>query len=117
MGKTPSSARETGSAEPGLPKRSQAAELEHAAAQEKQEKKEEAQLFSYITGENKETAEHLIEHGEADAVAFGVQFLANPDLPRRFKLGLSLNEPDPSTFYTPGPKGYTDYPTLAEVLV
>jgi protein TonB len=54
----PSSARETGSAEPGLPKRTQAAELEHAAAQEKQEKKEEAQLFSYITGENKETAEH-----------------------------------------------------------
>src|SRR5579864_6376843 len=51
----PSSARETGSGEPGLPKRSQAAELEHAA---EQEKKEEAQLFSYITGENKETAEH-----------------------------------------------------------
>jgi TonB family protein len=54
----PSSTREAGSAEPGLPKRSQAAELEHAAAQEKQEKKEEAQPFSYITGENKQTAEH-----------------------------------------------------------
>ncbi len=54
----PAPAREAGSAEPGLPRRSQAAELEHAAAQEKQEKKEEAQLFSYITGENKETAEH-----------------------------------------------------------
>jgi TonB family protein len=54
----PSSARETGSGEPGLAKRSQAAELEHAAAQEKQEKKEEAQLFSYIAGENQETAEH-----------------------------------------------------------
>jgi TonB family protein len=54
----PSSARETGSGEPGLARRSQAAELEHAAAQEKQEKKEEAQLFSYIAGENQETAEH-----------------------------------------------------------
>ena len=56
----PSCTREAGSADPGLPKRSQAAELEHAAAQEKQEKqekKEEAQLFSYITGENKETGE------------------------------------------------------------
>jgi protein TonB len=50
----PSSTREAGSAEPGLPKRSQAAELEHAAAQEKQEKKEEAQLFSYIAGEHPE---------------------------------------------------------------
>ena len=54
----PFSAREAGSGESGLPKRSQAAELEHAAAQEKHEKKEEAQLFSYITGENQETAEH-----------------------------------------------------------
>ncbi len=50
----PSSARETASHEPELPKRSQAAELEHAAAQEKQEKKEEAQLFSYIAGERQE---------------------------------------------------------------
>src|ERR1700756_1187520 len=54
----PFSAREAGSGESGLPKRSQAAELEHAAAHEKHEKKEEAQLFSYITGENQETAEH-----------------------------------------------------------
>lgn len=50
----PSSAHETGSGETGLAKRSQAAELEHAAAQEKQEKKEEAQLFSYIAGEHHE---------------------------------------------------------------
>jgi periplasmic protein TonB len=54
---SPSSAGETGSRETGISKRSQAAELEHAAAQEKQEKKEEVQLFSYITGENQETAE------------------------------------------------------------
>lgn len=73
----------------------------------------------YVVNERftKETAEQVLEGGEADAVAFGVQFLANPDLPRRFKLGLPLNEPDPSTFYTPGPKGYIDYPALAEVLV
>ena len=50
----PSSAREPASPEPELAKRSQAAELEHAAAQEKQEKKEEAQLFSYIAGEHQE---------------------------------------------------------------
>jgi 2,4-dienoyl-CoA reductase-like NADH-dependent reductase (Old Yellow Enzyme family) len=49
---------------------------------------------------------------EADAVAFGVPFLANPDLPERFRRNAPLNEADPSTFYAPGPKGYTDYPFL-----
>ena len=49
---------------------------------------------------------------EADAVAFGVLFIANPDLPRRFALNAPLNEPDPSTFYMSGSKGYTDYPIL-----
>ena len=53
-----SSARDTDSGKPGVAKRSRAAEIEDAAAQEKQEKKEEAQLFSYITGENQETTEH-----------------------------------------------------------
>lgn len=47
-----------------------------------------------------------------DAVAFGVPFLANPDLPERFRRGAALNAPDSSTFYTPGPRGYTDYPVL-----
>ncbi len=37
---------------------------------------------------------------------------ANPDLVRRFQEGASLNEPDFATLYTPGPKGYTDYPAL-----
>ena len=37
---------------------------------------------------------------------------ANPDLVRRWQTGAVLNTPDPSTFYTPGPRGYTDYPTL-----
>ncbi|HEY5762311.1 MAG TPA: alkene reductase [Rhodocyclaceae bacterium] len=51
--------------------------------------------------------------GMLDAVAFGTAFLANPDLPRRFRAGAPLNEPDMSTFYTPGPAGYTDYPVWA----
>lgn len=66
----------------------------------------------YIANEafTKETAEQVINSGEADAVAFGKLFIANPDLPRRFKEGLELNKPDGSTFYSSGPKGYTDYP-------
>lgn len=59
-----------------------------------------------------ETAEAVIKAGDADAVAFGQLFIANPDLPTRFKLGASLNTPDPSTFYAQGPKGYVDYPML-----
>jgi len=53
-----------------------------------------------------------ITEGKLDAVAFGVPFLANPDLPERFRRGAPLNAPDSSTFYTPGPRGYTDYPAL-----
>lgn len=60
----------------------------------------------------KETAEAAINSGRADAVAFGQQFIANPDLPERFKLSAPLNAPDPATFYAQGPKGYTDYPFL-----
>ena len=60
----------------------------------------------------KETAESAINSGRADAVAFGQLFIANPDLPERFKLNAPLNTPDPSTFYAQGPKGYTDYPFL-----
>ncbi len=52
----------------------------------------------------------VLAAGEADAVAFGVPFIANPDLPERFRLGAPLNEPDTATFYAPGAKGYTDYP-------
>jgi len=60
----------------------------------------------------KATAERVLAAGEADAVAFGQQFIANPDLPRRFALDAPLNPPDPSTFYASGPHGYTDYPAL-----
>jgi 2,4-dienoyl-CoA reductase-like NADH-dependent reductase (Old Yellow Enzyme family) len=57
-------------------------------------------------------AEQVIQDGEADAVAFGQLFIANPDLPARFAKNASLTAPDPSTFFSPGPHGYTDYPTL-----
>lgn len=60
----------------------------------------------------KETATDAIAKGEADAVAWGQLFIANPDLPLRFRLNAPLNPPDPATFYAPGPKGYTDYPAF-----
>lgn len=60
----------------------------------------------------KETAEQVIRAGEADAVAFGVPFIANPDLPERFRAGAPLNEPRNELFYGGGPEGYTDYPFL-----
>ncbi len=50
--------------------------------------------------------------GKADLIAVGTPFLANPDLPARWQQGAALNEPDFDTFYTPGEKGYTDYPTM-----
>jgi N-ethylmaleimide reductase len=59
----------------------------------------------------KEAAEAVSE-GLLDAVAFGTAFLANPDLPARIKVDAPLNSPDPATFYSPGAKGYTDYPVL-----
>ena len=63
-------------------------------------------------GYSPEEAAQAIKDGQLDAVAFGTPFLANPDLPRRIQLGAPLNAPDPDTFYTPGPKGYNDYPRL-----
>lgn len=68
----------------------------------------------YIANENHtlESAEEIIRSGDADAVAFGKAFIANPDLPRRLALKSPLNPPDPGTFYGQGEKGYTDYPAL-----
>jgi len=60
------------------------------------------------------TGNQVLAADEADAVAFGVPFIANPDLPQRFACGAPLNEPDPTTFFAPGPKGYTDYPAVVE---
>ena len=57
-------------------------------------------------------AERAIRTGNADMVSFGVPFLANPDLPERFRRGAPLNRADPATFYGGDEHGYTDYPTL-----
>ncbi|MBX7172925.1 MAG: alkene reductase [Pyrinomonadaceae bacterium] len=65
-------------------------------------------------GFTKERAEKLLAEGGADAIVFGTSFLANPDLPARFANNWELNVPDQSTFYTPGEKGYTDYPTYSQ---
>ena len=66
-----------------------------------------------LTGE---VAADLVRSGRADAVAFGRDFIATPDLPRRLREGLELNRQDPSTFYAGGPKGYVDYPVAEEVV-
>jgi N-ethylmaleimide reductase len=58
-------------------------------------------------------AESDLTARRCDLIAVGRAFLANPDLVARWKTGAAENTPDPSTFYTPGPKGYTDYPVLA----
>jgi 2,4-dienoyl-CoA reductase-like NADH-dependent reductase (Old Yellow Enzyme family) len=59
-----------------------------------------------------ETGEALLAKGEADAIAYGQLFIANPDLPLRFAKHASLNTPNPETFYAQGEEGYTDYPFL-----
>ncbi|MRD46861.1 alkene reductase [Caenimonas koreensis] len=60
---------------------------------------------------DKPLAEHAIANG-ADLVAFGKPFISNPDLVERLRANAPLNEPDKSTFYGGGAKGYTDYPAL-----
>jgi len=64
-------------------------------------------------GYDASTAERDLEAKKCDLIAVGRTFLANPDLIERWKSNASVNAPDMNTFYTPGPKGYTDYPTLA----
>jgi 2,4-dienoyl-CoA reductase-like NADH-dependent reductase (Old Yellow Enzyme family) len=59
-----------------------------------------------------ESAQATLAAGEADAVAWGKPFIANPDLVERFAKNAPLNTPETSTFYADGPKGYTDYPVL-----
>jgi 2,4-dienoyl-CoA reductase-like NADH-dependent reductase (Old Yellow Enzyme family) len=58
----------------------------------------------------KETGNELLAKGEADAIAYGQLFIANPDLPLRFQKNGPLNPPNAQTFYAQGPEGYTDYP-------
>jgi len=69
----------------------------------------------YIVNEGftKAGAEAALDEGSADAVAWGKDFIANPDLPARLALDAPLNRQDPSTFYASGPEGYIDYPALS----
>ena len=69
--------------------------------------------FMLNGGYNKETAEAALESGGADLICFGVPFIANPDLVKRYQTSAALNTPDPSTFYAGSAGGYTDYPALA----
>jgi N-ethylmaleimide reductase len=69
-------------------------------------------VFILAGGFDRDSAEAALQAGQADLIAFGRPFLANPDLVARMRTGATLNAPDMGTFYTPGPKGYTDYPAL-----
>ena len=65
-------------------------------------------------GYSPEEAAAAVAAGTLDAVAFGHHYISNPDLVERVRRGVALVEPDAKTFYSPGPKGYTDYPALAD---
>jgi N-ethylmaleimide reductase len=69
--------------------------------------------FILAGGFDRAGAEEVLRDGGADLVAFGRPFLANPDLVARLEHGAPLNAPDFATFYTSGPRGYTDYPVVA----
>ncbi len=62
-----------------------------------------------------ETGEAALKDGFADLIAFGKSFLANPDLAQRIAGNEVLNTADATTFYSPGAKGYTDYPTFEKI--
>jgi N-ethylmaleimide reductase len=70
-------------------------------------------VFILAGGFDRAGAEAALEAGQADLIAFARQFLANPDLVERMRANAGLNPLDMGTFYTPGAKGYTDYPALA----
>lgn len=69
--------------------------------------------FILAGGFDRARAEKALGAGQADLIAFARPFLANPDLVERMRADAPLNAVDAATFYTPGPKGYTDYPALA----
>jgi N-ethylmaleimide reductase len=68
--------------------------------------------FILAGGFDADSAEKALSEGRADLIAFARPFLANPDLVARYQAKAPLNELDMGTFYTPGAKGYTDYPAL-----
>jgi 2,4-dienoyl-CoA reductase-like NADH-dependent reductase (Old Yellow Enzyme family) len=69
-------------------------------------------VFIANQGFTADEGEAELAAGNADAVAWGRLFIANPDLPRRFAVQAALNEPVPATFYGAGAAGYTDYPAM-----
>lgn len=71
-------------------------------------------IYMANNGYDQTRAQVSIKNGDSDLVAFGVPFLANPDLVERFKNNLPLNTPDQVTFYGGDETGYTDYPTAAQ---
>lgn len=68
-----------------------------------------AGTYIAVGGFTAQTAEKVLEAKEADLIAFGRPFISNPDLVEKLKTSAALTDPDMSTFYTPGEKGYTDY--------
>jgi len=63
-------------------------------------------------GYTQQSANEALANNAAEAVAFGTPFISNPDLAERFYADIALAEPDSTTFYAPGSKGYTDYPRM-----
>jgi hypothetical protein len=72
-------------------------------------------LYIANEGFTKESAQAALDAGEADAVAWGKYYIANPDLVERFSANAALNPLNPATIYAPGPLGYTDYPAMETV--
>lgn len=73
-----------------------------------------AGMFVSAGGYTPETAKLAVQNGDADAVAFGRLYIANPDLPERIKAGAALNSYNRATFYGGAEKGYTDYPYIKQ---
>lgn len=66
------------------------------------------------SGYTRDSAEQAVRSSAADAISFGRLYISNPDLPERFRLNAPLTEPDTATYYTNGPEGYIDYPSLGD---
>jgi N-ethylmaleimide reductase len=69
--------------------------------------------FAAGGGFEQQSGNAMLESGGADVIVFGKLFTSNPDLPDRFAAGAPLTPFDASTFYTPGPKGYVDFPAMS----
>jgi len=72
-------------------------------------------LYMANHGYDKIRANTSISNGDSDLIAFGVPFLANPDLVSRYQRNLPLNNADPDTFYGGTEQGYTDYPIFEQM--